>query len=769
MSLSQRMSALQAALSDPDLHVISCDVFDTLIFREAGSPESLWRALGREAYRQGLFDDDDSEAFVVRRQSAEKAARERQQVLAGHTEVTLEQIYACWPSSQGEALTALEQVHEYADWRINGALVTALHEQQQKGRRLILISDMYLPATLIARFMGEYAPMLSFDAIYVSGEQGVSKRSGLLYARVLESLSCPPTRVLHIGDDRITDHQMAQAVGLRCFPVPLGEAYLAQVKHEQRLYSLDMPGLERVRRLWPWYSQGAMLSELAGRVYGPIIFGFARWVAHRCERLGIRTLYCLLREGELIASLIRLCGVPDLRVETLHVSRRSTLLPSLAVWHSGCLAQLVQRRGYTLHELMEDLGQRCPAFCASRLQETLFELAAQPCWNEIVTWLDQQQAAIETHLAQQRDLTCEYLRQQGVRNTPDVAILDWGCGGSLLRNLHKLVELDETSGFMFYSSRRAMDVALQQKLHVFQPAAAREWSAVLAAYPEINEILLNGTLCSTRSYTYAEAGIYPLPVQPPEQMPWQQEALQDFAREVMAWAHLASETGWLVCEPSVDERHYLFGALYRLVQYPTWQEADSLAWLPVPLSAGKSRALLNSAQIDALRELAEDGERALLLGRDGVHPITRSEPWFPGLVAQAFPGQLQTLGELSCLQDDDKVAPGLLAQLQRQEITKTALYGAGALGLGVYSLLRQHGIIITHVVDRRAEATSFTLGEHEVITLAEALVQGVTCFTVASRAFAMEIEAQIRAAYTTAGVSPKVIAFGLCAPKPSRQ
>ncbi|MGL6015917.1 MAG: hypothetical protein ACRCZU_07495, partial [Selenomonadaceae bacterium] len=286
---------------------------------------------------------------------------------------------------------------------------------------------------------------------------------------------------------------------------------------------------------------------------------------------------------------------------------------------------------------------------------------------------------------------------------------------------------------------------------------------------EINEILLNGTLCSTRSYIRSGAGIYPLSVQPPEQIPWQQQALQDFAREVVAWAHLASETGWLVGEPSVDERHYLFGALYRLVQYPTWQEADSLAWLPVPLSAGKSRVLLHSDQIDALRALAEEGDRAFLLGRDGVHPITRSEPWFPGLVAKAFPGQLQTLGELASLQDDEKVAPGLLAQLQRQEITKTALYGAGELGLGVYSLLKQHGITITHVVDRRAEVASFTLGDHEVITLAEALVQGVTCFTVASRAFAMDIEAQIRAACTTSGVSPKIIAFGLCPTKPSRR
>lgn len=79
-----------------------------------------------------------------------------------------------------------------------------------------------------------------------------------------------------------------------------------------------------------------------------------------------------------------------------------------------------------------------------------------------------------------------------------------------------------------------------------------------------------------------------------------------------------------------------------------------------------------------------------MLGRDGVHPITRSEPWFPGLVAQAFPGQLSKRWESSRACKMTTKRPGLLAQLQRQEITKTALYVP--IGFQSIGLLRLTGL-----------------------------------------------------------------------------
>ena len=91
-----------------------------------------------------------------------------------------------------------------------------------------------------------------------------------------------PASVLHIGDDKITDLQMAKASGLSACHVGLGDDYLAQLKYEQRLFPLAIPGLERLRRQWRWLSDGSASSGIASRVYAPVVYAFARWLIVRC-------------------------------------------------------------------------------------------------------------------------------------------------------------------------------------------------------------------------------------------------------------------------------------------------------------------------------------------------------------------------------------------------------------------------------------------------------------------------------------------------------
>ena len=97
--------------------------------------------------------------------------------------------------------------------------------------------------------------------------------------------------------------------------------------------------------------------------------------------------------------------------------------------------------------------------------------------------------------------------------------------------------------------------------------------------------------------------------------------------------------------------------------------------------------------------------------------------------------------------------------MQQSGISQTALYGAGELGLKVYEYLTTHGIVINCVIDRRALSSRIQLGEHEVITLAEAKKRNVACFTVASRAFANEISAEIRQCYDDKAEHARIIVF----------
>ncbi|WP_372588086.1 HAD family hydrolase [Aeromonas veronii] len=753
------LSKLDGALQAQPIRAISCDVFDTLIFRHAGTVEQFWQQLALQAYQLGILCNDDPEAFVEYRKEAESMARRQMMQREGHREVRLEHIYACWSSAQGEQLAQLEQQLEYDNWWLNPVLVDWLASQQQRGLPIVLLSDMYLPASLLQRFFSTKAPQLLLHRIYVSGEYRASKQDGGLYQRLLAEQQWSPASVLHIGDDKITDVQMAKASGLSACYVGLGDDYLAQLKYEQRLFPLAIPGLERLRRQWRWLSDGSASSGIASHVYAPVLYAFARWLIVRCQQQGITTLFCLLREGDVIARLVAQIPGHTLTVKTLAVSRRSSFLPSRE-WSLELLHPLCQRRGYTLAELLEDLGLECsPVWFQHRLC-TLSALVQTPLWLEVLSWLETVQPQIVAHLQQQRQWLLQYLVQQGVTNAPEIAILDWGCGGSLLQNLHQLVGLDDVTYFMFYASQRASRVALSQKLQIFQPTSCQAWAQQLAAYPEISEILLNGALSSTRCYQITNDGqITTKPVAQSDDAILGRQSREAFVGILLRWGEQASAAGWMEEGPSLAERHYLVGILYRLILYPMWHEARELANLSLPMAPGCSQPLLPHSRVIGLKERVCSGEQAYQLLLDGTDPILRNTVWYPGMVALAFPDQLQQCGELATYQDDEKVAPLLLQKLRQSGITKTALYGAGELGLKVYEFLTAHGINICCVIDRRALNSCIRLGEHQVITLAEAKRRDVDCFTVASRAFASEISAEIRLQYNDKTAGTNIIVF----------
>ena len=135
------LSKLDGALQAQPIRAISCDVFDTLIFRHAGTVEQFWQQLAVQAYQLGILCNDDHEAFVEYRKEAESMARRQMMQREGHREVRLEHIYACWSSAQGEQLAQLEQQLEYDNWWLNPVLVEWLASQQQRGLPIVRLSD----------------------------------------------------------------------------------------------------------------------------------------------------------------------------------------------------------------------------------------------------------------------------------------------------------------------------------------------------------------------------------------------------------------------------------------------------------------------------------------------------------------------------------------------------------------------------------------------------------------------------------------------------
>lgn len=726
------------------IRLVSFDIFDTLIFRQSGNPDDFFFLLAHEATHRGLWHQDDNQSFVKLRRKAEDSARRARFAKSGHREVTLSEIYSNWPSVAGAKLCVLEAELELAGWTINPVAICWLEEAFTEGKKVALVSDMYLDSGLIVSFIKTQLPSLVLDLVLVSGESGCSKQDGGLFATLINRCGVRAADILHIGDNAITDGQMAQAAGIHHLVVTPPEYFLLLTNYEHRLGSIPY-GVDALRRRWLWhYPDESFAANLSALVYGPFLFHLVHWLQIRCKALGIDTLFCLLREGEVISSLLASMNCSGLDVKTIYISRRSSLLPALLEVTPEVLHQLSQRRGYTLFECIEDFGLELPDNWQSMAANCLSDLVGTQLWDELLTTVADKKDVIREYLQSQRQLLLSYLLDIGIENRSGIALWDWGCGASMFTNLARLMPLEQPRFFMTYASAKSEAFSLQHHLEVFMPIDER--AIALSKAPELSEILLNGSLCSTRAY-YADGGvIYPELVPNHTMKTSQATLLNDFRRAVHSFVALAMKSGIV---PLIDfsSRKAVASILYRLVRYPLSSEAICLGQLQVPLSSGMTTKLIGEDVVKAFKQHYSRADEAFTDVNLGRLASSLRGFWNEGAIAQAFPGSTGLLGELGMRAGDDIVAPLLLANLQHSNIKYTAVYGAGELGAQVLRLLREQGITVSVVIDRRAAAGSFELDGLPVVTLAEAFSRGERVFAVASKVFANEIISEIKHKY----------------------
>lgn len=195
---------LTASMADPALRVISFDIFDTLLVRHVLRPDDVF-SLTAAAVDARLGVD-----FVRMRAPAEAEL--------GLPNPTLDQIYAHMARRHNlppKTLAALRQAEldsERAVLRARPAARALYDAARRLGKRVIAVSDMYLPAAFLRDVLRENG--MAVDALHVSCELGARKSDGSLYARVAEREACAPSAILHVGDNRRSDVEQALARGV---------------------------------------------------------------------------------------------------------------------------------------------------------------------------------------------------------------------------------------------------------------------------------------------------------------------------------------------------------------------------------------------------------------------------------------------------------------------------------------------------------------------------------------------------------------------------
>lgn len=187
---------------------VSFDVFDTAVKRDVAKPKDVFALIETRLKSEA---DPCTEHFYELRVEAERAARKANH---GH-EVTLEDVYRqiTVSNARRHELMRLECQMEIEISRPNIPIKRVYDACVQQGKKVLFISDMYLPSNVIYEILQKNG----YDAshLYVSGAVGRTKREGGLFIYVQKTEDLTSDGWLHIGDSIPGDYLSPKRLGIK--------------------------------------------------------------------------------------------------------------------------------------------------------------------------------------------------------------------------------------------------------------------------------------------------------------------------------------------------------------------------------------------------------------------------------------------------------------------------------------------------------------------------------------------------------------------------
>ena len=210
----------------PGIRVVSVDLFNTLLLREPGAGREIalkWagtfiRLLGKDSGSTLT----EQECLDLRRGTA-KALR-RQAITDGldpefrHEELvsSLAERLAGRPLEPEAAASAsaTELDLERSALGLNPEILAFAQANQQRGLRIIAISDMYFSGSQLHGLLSSLG-VSCVSHVYSSCDLLLTKTTGRLFSHVLKVEGLEPRELLHVGDSLTADVLSPRAMGIR--------------------------------------------------------------------------------------------------------------------------------------------------------------------------------------------------------------------------------------------------------------------------------------------------------------------------------------------------------------------------------------------------------------------------------------------------------------------------------------------------------------------------------------------------------------------------
>lgn len=586
----------------PVVEVVSFDIFDTVVTRNAFNPHDIH---ARVKWRLATHTEDSKPVsggvtvdFPALRIAAELKARERANE---REEVTFDEIITLLVleipefTMSASTLASYEIEEELKAINPVTSSLDIIREMRRAGKKIVYLSDMYLPEEVIRTMLQRMGALEPGDCVYVSGAIGKKKTTGSLFRVVLDELGIRPNQMVHVGDYLWSDYLVPRfKCGIRSLVVRT-----ARDNIYERLWGdgcrcqfcSSIAGASRAARV-AQNNTGSVdkhsLYNIGCNVIGPIVAVFILWILQQAKLSGVRRLYFLSRDGDIMLEAARHIAASsgyDIEQRYLQVSRTS-VFPALAglanvgpshewvmedniVLTLRILADRLKVDVSSLRNRLADAGWQTKAVDAPLAQDAVERvnqaLKTDPALREMV-----RESGLEAHRA-----LSGYLEQEGLFDGTPSALVDLGWHGTIQDVIHACYKdrlgSSGIPGYYFGVDRSGHD-GCRKKGFFFEGTDAADMHRHL--FRVLLEVMCSAPHGMVHHYTRGKDGVHEVVSLSPEH-PENIERVQQIRRGVGVFLqslHISSE-------PVADYTHLrsqILSVLLKLFLYPSLGEASAL-------------------------------------------------------------------------------------------------------------------------------------------------------------------------------------------------
>lgn len=436
-------------LKEIDKHkVISFDLFDTLIMRKILNPDNVFELVERVL----PFDENKKRGFSKIRRKTGKELRGcpdineiyKEMEKYGFDTKILEEGKKIEIDIEKKLLCQRKKMVEIFEYAVN------------TGKQVYIVSDMYLNKSIIENIVNSLG-ITGYLNILVSCEYGKSKESGELYRELKKESGSG--QILHIGDNRIVDGELAEKEGIDSFLIY--SAYDIFMASSMNKLLVDINSLEEKIILGllaeNLFNNPFVLSDSKGKVcindfklfgkaiIGPIMGEFVHWLVCQVNESKQDELLLPSRDGYLIKVLLDSLKCKKNFSYSYFKSSRRTVSVAATKNMADILGLLERKYNGTYGDFLYD------------------RFGVEPCRdddmrNKIIVW-DRDYSSVKKYIlsyaesilknaSKERDNYNKYLKKNNIMHGRSYAIFDFIAGGTVQHYLEKIIG-NRLEGFYF--------------------------------------------------------------------------------------------------------------------------------------------------------------------------------------------------------------------------------------------------------------------------------------------------------------------------------